>query len=236
MLIIKNLAKKFGDKTILKNISASIPTGSIAIFLGSSGTGKSTLLRALNNLETIDAGSVELDGRPINLATVNKTHTIGMVFQQFNLFDHLSAADNIALSLEKSKGIPRAAALKRAHELLTTFELTDKADKYPHQLSGGQKQRLAIARTIALEPRVLCMDEPTSALDPLLTNAIAQLINGLAQKGLTILIATHDTALVDKLQAHIFLMDHGAIVEKASTKDFAQHPEQFPLLNKFVNS
>ena len=234
MLSIKNLTKRFGHKTILDNISLEVKKGSIAVLLGTSGVGKSTLLRILNNLESYDEGSILLDEKKLDPKTVSTSHTCGMVFQQFNLFDHLTNLENITLALENSKGKSHKDADTIARMLLEHYGLIDKANAYPAELSGGQKQRLAIARTIAMQPKIICFDEPTSALDPLLTNQIAKTLNELAQQGYIILVATHDTALVDKLDADIYLMDKGAIVEKASSNEFRQNPSAFERIKRFI--
>ena len=167
MLKIKNLTKNFSDRKVLDDVSISVNKGEIAVLIGSSGVGKSTMLRVLNNLETCDQGSVLLDDNKLDLSTVNQTHTVGMVFQNFNLFEHLTVEQNITLALEKVQKIPTAQAHEIAITLLNNYDLKDKASSYVSSLSGGQKQRLAIVRTLALKPKVICMDEPTSALDPL---------------------------------------------------------------------
>jgi ABC-type polar amino acid transport system ATPase subunit len=207
MLKIEKLSKSFNGKKILDDVSLSVDKGQIAVLLGQSGVGKSTLLRILNNLETLDSGTVILNGKLLDLAKIAQDHTIGMVFQQFNLFDHLTVEQNITLALEKVIGKSKEEANKIALQLLKHFGLADKADKYISQLSGGQKQRLAIARTLALKPKVVCLDEPTSALDPLLTSYVAQNIQQLADEGYIILVASHDIALLDKLKCTIYLMD-----------------------------
>lgn len=234
MLSIKNLSKKFNDKKVLDNVSVDVNESEIAVFLGPSGVGKSTLLRVLNNLEKLDNGSVSLDNQQLDLSQVNKTHTIGMVFQGFNLFDHLTALENISLALQKGKGLSKKEANEKARHLLKQYDLQDKADKYPSQLSGGQKQRLAIARTLALEPKVVCLDEPTSALDPLLTNYVAKSIQELADKRFIVLVATHDIALLDKLNCIIYLMKDGKIIETAKSKDFMANKNAYPLIAQFV--
>lgn len=234
MLVLKNISKSFGTKKILNDISVNIAAGEIAVFLGSSGVGKSTLLRILNNLETIDNGTVELDGKTIDLSSVNKAHTIGMMFQQFNLFDHMTVKENITLALEQTGILAKAEAAQRAELLLSRYQLLPKADLYPMQLSGGQKQRLALARTLALKPHVICMDEPTSALDPLLTSYVAQSIAQLAQEGYIVLIATHDTDLLKRLECTIYLMNNGNIVESCSSMDLKNNPEKHSQIMRFV--
>src|SRR5277367_3427585 len=199
MLRVHNLKKTFGAKNIVADISFTVDHGQIAVFLGSSGVGKSTLLRIMNNLESLDGGTITLDGKPLDISRVNQDHTVGMVFQHSNLFDHLTIEENITLALIHVMGKTPAQAREIAHVLLAKYNLLDHAQKYPAQLSGGQKQRVAIIRTLAMKPKVICFDEPTSALDPLLTNYVAQNIQELAREGYIILIATHDTALLDKL-------------------------------------
>ena len=234
MLSIKSVSKSFYGKKILDNVSLDVKSGSIAVFLGASGVGKSTILRMLNNLETVSSGSFYLNNKKLDLALVNANHTIGMVFQQFNLFEHLTVLENITLALEKVAGKTKQAAQTVALELLKQYELGDKANKYISQLSGGQKQRLALVRTLALKPQIICLDEPTSALDPLLTNYVAQAIQKLAREGYIVLVATHDTALLEKLDCMIYLMEAGKIAQSAQSQDFRQNRDTYPLINRFV--
>jgi polar amino acid transport system ATP-binding protein len=235
VLIIKELTKVFRGKKIIDDLSFTVKRGEIAVFLGASGVGKSTLLRVLNNLETMDQGSISLDGKPLDITTVNQSHVVGMVFQQFNLFNHLTVEQNITLALEKTIGKTIQQAHAIAQQLLMKYGLADKAQAYVSQLSGGQKQRLALARTLALKPTILCMDEPTSALDPLLTSYVAQTIQQLANEGYIVLVATHDTALLEKLQCTIYLMSHGKIVETARSTDFMLHKNNYPRIAQFVS-
>ncbi|MFI5332901.1 MAG: amino acid ABC transporter ATP-binding protein [Candidatus Babeliales bacterium] len=234
MLTISNLTKKFGSKTILNNICLTVQPGEIVVLLGQSGVGKSTLLRVLNNLESIDSGTIAINGTNLDLKTIQQRHLVGMVFQQFNLFDHLTVEQNITVPLEQvlKKTPDQARAL--AHTLLAHYGLEGHAHKYPNQLSGGQKQRLALARTLALKPTIICLDEPTSALDPLLTTHIAHTIQELAKQGYMILVATHDTALLDKLPCMIYLMRDGSIVERVSSSDFARDKAAYSDLAHFV--
>ena len=234
MLSIKSLTKQFGNKKVLDAVSLDVPKGEIAVLLGPSGVGKSTLLRALNNLESVDTGTITLDEKPLNLSDASKEHICGMVFQQFNLFPHMSVLENITFPLEKGSGRSANEAKQIALTLLKRYDLLDKKDVYPSQLSGGQKQRLALARTIALQPQIICFDEPTSALDPLLTSHVAHSIQELADKGYIVLIATHDTALLDTLACTIYLMDEGKIVETADSKELAQNASTFPRIAQFV--
>lgn len=225
MLKIQNLTKTFHKKVILDNVSLSLEKGEIALLLGASGVGKSTLLRILNNLEAADSGAI----------TQSEPLRIGMVFQHFNLFGHLSVERNITLALEKVVGLPASEAQEIAHELLEKFGLRDKAQLAVTRLSGGQKQRLAIARALALNPHVLCMDEPTSALDPGLTDSVAKHMQALAQEGYSLLVATHDMRLLDKLSCTLYLMDKGEIIETAHSSQFKENPERFPALYGFAH-
>ena len=234
MLVINNAHKTFGTKRVLDGVSLSVDHGKIAVLLGGSGVGKSTLLRILNNLETLDSGTITLDEKHIDLRTINQTHLAGMVFQQFNLFEHLTITENITLALEKVANITKKNAQKSAHQLLEKYGLSDKGNCYPAQLSGGQKQRIALARAAALKPKIMCLDEPTSALDPLLTTHVANTITQLAQEDYIVLIATHDTELLKKLDCTIYLMESGTIVQTAPSHDFAAHPEKYTRLKQFV--
>ncbi len=234
MLAIKNITKSYHGKKILDNVSLSVDKGKIAILLGPSGVGKSTLLRILNNLETVDSGSVTLNGKPLDLKKINQEHICGMVFQGFNLFEHLTVEQNITLALQKVLGKTAQEAQNIAHTLLKQYGLLEKVDAYPSQLSGGQKQRLAIARSVAMKPKIICFDEPTSALDPLLTTHVANTIQELAHEGYIVVIASHDTALLDKLDCDIYLMAHGAIAETAPSKDFFKNKSTYPQLERFV--
>jgi ABC-type polar amino acid transport system ATPase subunit len=234
MLSIEHLSKIYNHKKILDDINLTVKEGEIAVLLGASGVGKSTLLRILNNLETIDQGSIYLDGKKLDLSSVNKTHTIGMVFQNFNLFEHLTVIENITIALEKVAGKSKSEAEKIAKELLAHYGLSEKANAYISDLSGGQKQRLALARTLALKPKVICLDEPTSALDPLLTAYVANIIAELAKQNYIVLVATHDTTLLERLACTIYLMKDGKIIEKASSQELKKNPALFSHIKKFI--
>lgn len=233
MLHINHISKRFGDRHIIDDVSLTVQAGEIAVLLGSSGVGKSTLLRVLNNLETLDAGTVLLDGNPLDLTT-NRSSLIGMVFQNFNLFENLTVEQNITLALEKVHGIAPDKSHEIAHNLLEQYGLSNKSNAPIAALSGGQKQRLALARALALKPKILCLDEPTSALDPLLTTYVANTIQELAQSGYTILVATHDTLLLEKMNCTIYLMEAGKIVEKAFSDDFVRDKSAYPRIAHFV--
>ena len=230
MLKLKDLVKKFHEKNVLDGINLEVKKGEIALFIGSSGVGKSTLLRALCGLEKIDRGAMELDGMPFSC----QTHNIGMVFQHLNLFSNMNVLENITFPLEKALGYSSKTAQLLALEFLHKYGLADKATFCVKRLSGGQKQRLALIRTLALKPEVICFDEPTSALDPVLTMQVTQTIAQLAQEGYTVLVTTHDMLLVEKLPCTIHLMDKGAIVQSAHSYEFWKESEKFPLINRFI--
>jgi polar amino acid transport system ATP-binding protein len=222
MVSIEHLSKICNGKTVLKDISLTVNAGSIALLVGGSGAGKSTLLRILNGLEIYDSGSIKTTG------------AIGMVFQHWNLFEHLSVERNITLALEKVAGKTKAEAHAIAARLLKEYGLSDKALGSINQLSGGEKQRLAIARALALDPQIICMDEPTSALDPRLTRQVAGEIQALAHKGYSVIIATHDMALLDYLSCTVYLIDQGTIVETAITDEFKADPTAYKRLCGFT--
>lgn len=235
MLQLTALSKTYGAKKIIDTVSLTVGTGEIALLLGQSGVGKSTLLRILNNLENIDSGSVTLNNAPLDIKANPTTHTVGMVFQQFNLFEHLTIEQNITLPLEKVLKIDAHKACAIAQDLLAKYGLAEKKSVYPSSLSGGQKQRLAIARAIAMKPAILCFDEPTSALDPFLSGYVAQEIQALADQGYIVLVASHDISLLERMRCTIYLMQAGRIVESATSQAFKNNPEQFPMLKKFIS-
>jgi ABC-type polar amino acid transport system ATPase subunit len=235
MLEIKNLSKKFHNNYILKDINLTLKPGTVSILLGKSGVGKSTLLRVLNNLETIDFGTISYNGHPLDLQTIHDKHLIGMVFQNFSLFKNLTVQGNISLVLEKIIGLNKKDADQKTNELLCKFNLLEQASKKISMLSGGQQQRLAIARALAVNPKILCMDEPTSALDPLLTKYVANVIGDIAKSGYAVLVTTHDMSLVENLECTIYLMEEGTIKETASSIEFKNNPEKFKFIYPFVH-
>jgi ABC-type polar amino acid transport system ATPase subunit len=230
MLKLQNLTKKFHEKNVLDGVNLEVKKGEIALLLGSSGVGKSTLLRVLCGLETIDRGTMTLDDVPLS----RKTHSIGMVFQHMNLFSNMNVITNITFPLEKALGYSPRTAQLLALEFLHKYDLADKANLCITKLSGGQKQRLALIRTLALQPNVICFDEPTSALDPVLTTQVAVTLAQLAHEGYTVLVTTHDMSLVEKLPCTIYLMDKGAILQSAQSHAYWEHPEQFPHITRFI--
>jgi len=235
MLEIKNLSKIINGRTILHDISLNVPQGHIAFLLGASGVGKSTLLRILNNLDPFNSGKIFLDGKPLDLSLVNRTHTVGMVFQHFNLFDNMTVKGNITLPLEKILGKSKKEAEHSAKELLAHYGLQGLENKPVSSLSGGKKQRLAIARTVALKPKIICFDEPTSALDPMLTGFVASTIDHLAKEGYIILVASHDTMLLEQLPCTIYLMQGGTIAESVTSQDFSADKKQAPRIEAFIS-
>ena len=235
MLKIETLSVTLNNKNILKNIFLSVKPGEIAMLLGASGVGKSTLLRVLNNLEPISSGIVKINNKIIDLNKIDLNNTIGMVFQQFNLFPHLTVRENITIVLEKIYTKHKSISLNTADELLKHYKLEDLSNSYPSQLSGGQKQRLAIARALALKPQIICFDEPTSALDPLLTTYVAQNIQELAKQNYIVLIATHDTLLIEKLACTIHLMQNGSIIQSIDSNTFWNDKTAYPQINSFIS-
>lgn len=228
MLSLQNIVKKFATKTIVDHVSFDVQPGEIAILLGQSGVGKSTILRILAHLETMDAGKILLDNEPLDFKKV------GMVFQDFNLFSHLTVVENITLPLIKVLNFTPEDAHQQAMKLLQEFNMEHKADVFAANLSGGQKQRVAIARTLAMNPKILCMDEPTSALDPQLKHELAQIIQKVANNNIIILIATHDIFLIESITCTIHLMHHGQIIESATRSDLKQQNDVYPNIRRFI--
>ncbi len=220
ILRVDNITKCFGNACILKGASLTLRKGEIKVLIGPSGGGKSTLLQCINCLVFPDSGTIELDGEPIALSSKPDLYRlrqqVGMIFQDFNLFDHLSALNNITIALRKVKRKSKQEAEERARFELEQVGLGDKATLYPAQLSGGQKQRVAIARALAMDPKVLLLDEPTSALDPELIGEVISVIKNLATKGMTMIMATHQISLISTLADEILFMENGVIVEQGS--------------------
>lgn len=236
MLTLTNVSCKIGTNLIVRAVSLKVKHGEIAVLLGGSGVGKSTLLRVLNNLAPLSNGSITLDGKPLDLKNVNKAHTVGLIFQQFNLFEHLSVIENITIVLDQVMKIPKQEAHAQAMTLLKSYGLAEKASMPVSRLSGGQRQRLALSRALAVQPKVLCADEPTSALDPLLTAHVARSFEKLAAQNLIVLIATHDVSLIEQLNCTIHLMEQGTIVESSTSTAYKENPTQYPLLRKFLEA
>ncbi len=234
MLSLEKVSKSFNAQRVLDTISLQVTEGEIALFVGPSGVGKSTLLRVLCNLDTWEQGKITLDSKQLTSRDLIKDHLIGMVFQQFNLFPHLSVIENITLPLELVAKKTKPEAQEIALRLMSEYDLTGKEYASIQRLSGGQKQRLALARTLALQPKIICLDEPTSALDPLLTTHVAQNIQALARTNYITLIASHDTELIRQLDCTIYLMHAGKIIESAQSKQLVASPEAFPHIRSFM--
>ncbi len=226
MIKIKNISKSFGDKPVLNQVSLSIPKGEVVTIIGPSGSGKSTLLRCINLLETPESGEIWFDGQQLtqqNIQTMRQQ--IGMVFQHFNLFPHKSVLENLCYAPIKVLNKNPEAVRKHALDLLAKVGLTEFAEKYPTQLSGGQKQRVAIARTLAMQPKLILFDEPTSALDPEMVKEVLDVIKSLAHTGITIAMVTHEMAFAKELSDRIVFLDHGKIIEETSPQDFFTQPK-----------
>jgi polar amino acid transport system ATP-binding protein len=235
MVRIVNVHKRFGANEVLKGINLEVPKGKIQVIIGPSGSGKSTLLRAINNLETVDDGEIWIENVQVNLPLkgqkfekhINKIRQdMGMVFQHFNLFPHMTVMENITMAPMLLKKIPRKHAEDRAHRLLEKVDLIDKVTFYPAQLSGGQKQRVAIARALAMEPKVMLFDEVTSALDPELVGEVNKVMKKLAEEHMTMLIVTHEMRFAAEVADHVIFMADGVIVEQGPPSKLFQAPAE----------
>ena len=224
---VEGIRKSFGTNLVLDGVDLSVAAGEALVVIGRSGSGKSTLLRCINLLEPIDEGRIFFEDDEITRkgADVSRLRQrIGMVFQQFNLFPHLSAIDNVTLAARKIRKVPRAEAETRAHELLATVGLEEKAEHYPHQLSGGQQQRVAIARALMMEPHVMLFDEVTSALDPELVGDVLIVMRDLARAGMTMLVVTHEMQFAREVGDRLVFMDDGKIVEEGVPGEILDNP------------
>ena len=229
MFEVKDLCKSFGELQVLKGLNETFYKGDVAAVIGPSGSGKSTFIRCLNLLEQPTSGSIFFEGTDITAKgfDVNKhRQKVGMVFQQFNLFNNLSILDNVTISMEKVKHVSHAEAEAKAMALLKRVGLDSKAGSFPSQLSGGQKQRIAIVRALALEPDVLLFDEPTSALDPEMVGEVLEVMQSLAQTGLTMLVVTHEMAFARDVSSRVMFMDGGVIAEDGLPEEIFQAPKQ----------
>ena len=225
MIEVRNLSKSFGDLEVLRNINEKIEDEEVVCVIGPSGSGKSTFLRCLNLLEEPTGGDVYLDGQKINEEGINIDEIrerLGMVFQSFNLFPHMTVLQNITLAPLKVKNLPVEEAEAKAMELLKTVGLDDKAAAYPSSLSGGQKQRVAIARALAMDPEVMLFDEPTSALDPEMVGEVLAVMKDLAEKGMTMVIVTHEMGFAREVADRVLFMDQGIIMEQGSPDELSE--------------
>ena len=226
VLRVENVCKTLGGMKILRSVSVSLNKGDVKVVIGPSGAGKSTLLQCINFLIPPDEGQVWLDGREIQVSSKRELYAyrqqVGMIFQDFNLFDHLNARDNVAVALRKVKKQSRKAAYERAMAELERVGLSDKASQYPAELSGGQKQRVSIARALAMDPKVMLLDEPTSALDPELIGEVLAVIRDLARGGMTMFMATHQIGFARSLTTEMLFMENGCIIEQGTPADLLQ--------------
>lgn len=228
MIKVNDLHKSFNGIEVLKGITEHIDDGEVVVVIGPSGSGKSTFLRCLNLLEKPQSGEVWIDDQQINAHGVNKNRVrekMGMVFQHFNLFPHLTVRKNITLAPVKLKKMTQAEADKKADELLKIVGLSDKADVYPKQLSGGQQQRIAIARSLAMEPEIMLFDEPTSALDPEMVGEVLDVMKSLAKSGMTMVVVTHEMGFAREVGSRILFMDEGEIIEQGTPKEIFDNPQ-----------
>lgn len=229
MLRIRNLNKSFGDLHVLKDIDMKVLESDVVCLIGSSGSGKSTLLRCLNFLEKRDSGQILIEGEEVNPETqnINKVREkVGMVFQHFHLFPHMTVIENIIEAPVHVKKVPKKQALVEAKELLRKVGLEDKADVYPSKLSGGQKQRVAIARAMAMKPDVLLFDEPTSALDPELVGEVLSTMKELAEDGMTMVVVTHEMSFAREVSDWIVFMQEGRVIESGPPEEFFTNPKE----------
>lgn len=228
MIEFENVHKWFGDFHVLKGIDASVEKGEVLVICGPSGSGKSTFIRCLNRLEEIQKGRILMEGKDIHDKDVNVNELrteIGIVFQQFNLYPHLTVKDNVTLAPLKVRKAKKATAEAKARELLERVGIHDQADKYPIELSGGQQQRVAIARALAMEPKVMMFDEPTSALDPEMINEVLNVMKDLARSGMTMLCVTHEMGFAREVADRVVFMDYGELIEEAPPEEFFNNPK-----------
>ncbi len=232
---VTDVRKRFGDNEVLKGVSVEVEKGEVIAVIGASGSGKSTLLRTINGLETIDSGQIVVNGVPVHdPKSAHLVHQhVGMVFQQFNLFPHLTALENATLALRKVKKLSKADATERAMSALTSVGLAEKAGSYPQQLSGGQQQRVAIARALALQPQVMLFDEATSALDPELVGEVTKVMRELAAAGMTMLVVTHEMGFARETADRVLFFDGGVIGEQGSAEQVFTSPSN-PRLQQFL--
>ena len=228
MIDVKHLKKSFNDLEVLSDINETIDEGEVVVVIGPSGSGKSTFLRCLNLLETPDSGEVWVDNEQINVPGVDVNRVrqkMGMVFQHFNLFPHLTVMENITLAPVKLGKMTKEEAVKKGKELLATVGLSEKADAYPAQLSGGQKQRIAIARSLAMEPEIMLFDEPTSALDPEMVGEVLDVMKKLAKSGMTMVVVTHEMGFAREVGTRILFMDGGLVMESGTPEQIFDNPQ-----------
>ncbi len=229
IIICRDVHKWFGEFHALRGVSMTVKKGTVVVICGPSGSGKSTFIRTINRLEEHQRGSINVDGIELtnDLRNIHKIQReIGMVFQQFNLFPHLKVIDNITLAPIWVRRWPKEKAVQTAMELLERVGIPEQADKYPGQLSGGQQQRLAIARALAMKPKIMLFDEPTSALDPEMIKEVLDVMVELARSGITMIVVTHEMGFAKEVADHIYFFDYGLIVEHNTPEEFFKHPRE----------
>jgi len=228
LIQIKNISKWYGDFNVLKDINEEVKQGQTVVVCGPSGSGKSTLLRCINGLEPFQSGEIFVDGVSVGDSATDlyKLRTeIGMVFQRFELYPHMTALQNITLAPIKVRNKSKKGAKAKAMELLERVGIPDKANAYPANLSGGQQQRVAIARSLAMEPKIMMFDEPTSALDPEMIKEVLEVMINLSKSGMTMIVVTHEMGFAREVADEIIFMDEGSIVERGTDISFFQNPE-----------
>lgn len=238
MIKFENVNKSFDDLQVLKNFNVQIKKGEVVVVIGPSGCGKSTFLRCINKLENVDSGKIIVDNIDITSPSVDINTVraeVGIVFQQFNLFPHMSALENIMLAPLKVRKLPRDQVLKIAEELLRKVDIIEKAHFYPEQLSGGQRQRVAIARSLAMHPKIMLFDEPTSALDPQMTHEVLDVIKDLANEGMTMVIVTHEMSFAGEVADRVIFMTDGSILEEGSPSQLFENPKNPQTANFLQN-
>ena len=226
-IVCRDVRKRFGEHEVLKGVSTEFQTGQVTVIIGASGSGKSTLLRAINRLEPHDSGRITIGGEEVtdDLHTLQKQRSeVGMVFQQFNLFGHMSVLDNVTLAPRRIRRTPRGEANDKAMALLRRVGMQDHAHKYPWQLSGGQQQRVAIARALAMQPKVMLFDEPTSALDPEMVQEVLDVMRELARGGMTMIVVTHEMGFAREVSDRVLFFDQGRIAHDAPPASFFDNP------------
>ncbi len=229
MIRVNNIQKHFGALHVLRGISFEVQKGEAIVIIGPSGSGKSTLLRCINLLVEPDSGQVFIDGVQVNRRGIRHEwvrQQVGMVFQSFNLFTHLTAIDNVTLGLIRVKGLTHDKAVEKARVLLARVGLAPKANSYPAELSGGQQQRVAIARALAMDPKAMLFDEPTSALDPEYIREVLDVMTALAREGMTMIVVTHEMGFASNVASRILFMDAGKVIEEGTADQIFQHPKE----------
>jgi polar amino acid transport system ATP-binding protein len=233
---VDGVSKRFGDLEVLRDVSLHVDEHEVVCLIGASGSGKSTLLRCINVLEKVDAGRISVDGQELTNGKIDVNalrRKIGIVFQAYNLFPHMTVLENVTLAPKKARGVSGGAAREQALELLQRIGLADKANEYPDRLSGGQQQRVAIARALAMEPKLMLLDEITSALDPQLVSEVLNLVRGLAESGMTMIIATHEMSFAREVADRVCFLDAGVICEEGDPDRIFSAPEQ-PRTREFL--